>query len=125
VTTLMPLVSEVAEIPGESEVAWFNPETGKIEPLLEVPPATAPEPREQRVDPAKLRLVLAAYFDDEALRDLAGSYQLNFDLLPGADRAARVAALVSYCQEHSALWALLRDAHAAYRRRSTAAADTS
>ena len=80
--SVMPLLSDVAEIPGESDVGWYDVETGEIEPatLLEgvdlrpsgnsFPP---PEP-----DPAWLQRMILTYLDDPMVKNLAARLGVKY-----------------------------------------------
>ncbi|MBE0699296.1 MAG: hypothetical protein IH586_20425, partial [Anaerolineaceae bacterium] len=70
--SVMPLLTDVAEIPGESEAGWYDVETGEIEPAASLEgtalrpigdphPPIAPEP-------AWLHNILATYYSDEELK---------------------------------------------------------
>jgi DEAD/DEAH box helicase domain-containing protein len=73
--SMMPLLSDVAEIPGESQAGWYEIATGALEPasagedgvtIRVGAPQPPPEP-----DPDWLRRVLSVYFDPPALARLA------------------------------------------------------
>jgi DEAD/DEAH box helicase domain-containing protein len=92
--SLMPLLTDVAEIPGESALGWYDIETGVIEPSAveqaEVRPVGAPEPPPP-ADPDLLARLLALYFDEKALVVLAS----RLGLRPGDDKRSTAAALAS------------------------------
>jgi hypothetical protein len=92
--SVMPLLSDVAEIPGESLVGWYDLQTGEIEStpgsetvqLRET--GTQPPPQ---VDPAWLRRVLAVYFEDAPLARLVE----RRGAVPSGGKPALVEALLS------------------------------
>lgn len=107
--SVMPLLADVAEIPGESEAGWYNLETGEIEPVGSLEGATlrasglaqeSPPP-----DPAWLRGVLATYHPEEALQRLA--LQMEKKDLPGG-KEEQAAVLVQSCNPAKLLEAALR-----------------
>lgn len=73
--TVMPLLTDVAEIPGESQVGWYDIETGQIEAFpaegtLALRAAGDPQAA-PLIDPAWLARVLATYFSESATANLA------------------------------------------------------
>ncbi len=93
--SVMPLLSDVAEIPGESQVGWYDLQTGEIEPAvaaetIQLHASGAPEPPPQ-IDPQWLRRMLTVYFDESALDQLA---ELR-GIAPAADRPAAVETLIN------------------------------
>ena len=93
--SVMPLLSDVVEVPGESQVGWYHVETGEMEAAgglenVQLAPTgeSAPLPG---IDPGWLRRVLAAYFDEQSLVRLAE----RFGIAAQGEKPARVAALVA------------------------------
>ena len=75
--TVMPLLTDVAEIPGESQIGWYDIQTGEIEALpaeetqaLHTGDETQPVPT---IDANWLARVLATYLQESAVRRLAQS----------------------------------------------------
>lgn len=72
--SVMPLLSDVAEIPGESEVGWYDLETSVLEPApietTQVRVISSPEPPPP-VETALLRRLLALYVSEAELAELA------------------------------------------------------
>jgi hypothetical protein len=72
--SLMPLLGDVAEIPGESAMGWYDVSSGAVEPSavetaqVRVTGESAPPPA---VDPAWLARMLSVYFPESALIVLA------------------------------------------------------
>ena len=66
--SVMPLLTDVTEIPGESDLGWYDLQTGEIEPALtaetvQVRVNGAPQPP-PLVDPLWLRRILTIYFNE-------------------------------------------------------------
>jgi len=106
--SVMPLLSDVAEIPGESQSGWYNLQTGEIEPAatldaLRMQSGGAPQPP-PAVDSSWLRRMLGTYFDQAALVRLADMRGLPAS---GA-KAALVDALLKEWQPQALLDAALR-----------------
>jgi DEAD/DEAH box helicase domain-containing protein len=85
--TVMPLLSDVAEIPGESQVGWYDIVSGEIEALpvdetqvLHPGDATLPAPE---IDPDWLARVLATYLHEGAVERLA---QVAHSQAPGSEQ---------------------------------------
>jgi DEAD/DEAH box helicase domain-containing protein len=79
--SVMPLLSDVAEIPGESRVGWYDVESGVIEPASQIESAQL-QPSNETVPPPPvpqvwLRSALAIYLDNETLQRLGGRFQLE------------------------------------------------
>lgn len=93
--SVMPLLTDVVEVPGESQVGWYNVETGEVEAAGGLENARLAPTGEIEtlagIDPGWLRRVLAAYFDDASLTLLAERVGLA---ITGEERPARIAALV-------------------------------
>jgi len=108
--TVMPLLNDVAEIPGESENGWYDIETGAVEPAGPVEGAalqpdgpTQPQPAP---DPGWLRGVLATYHAEEDLQRLGA--RMKVKLPPAAAREELAAALVEACDPLPLLESALR-----------------
>lgn len=106
--SVMPLLSDVAEIPGESQVGWYDLQTGDIEPAaaeetVHLRITGAPEPAAV-VDAEWLRRMLATYFDRDALAQLAGLR----GTAPVEDKPALVKAMLVEWQPQQLLDAALR-----------------
>jgi hypothetical protein len=72
--SVMPLLSDVAEIPGESAVGWYDVESGVVEPAgqlesAHLQPDGTSQPAPQ-VPADWLNRALAIYFNDEMLMNL-------------------------------------------------------
>lgn len=93
--SVMPLLMDVAEIPGESQVGWYDIETGSVEAAATgegavLRPHGAPGQPEP-LDSAWLAHALSAYFDDEALTRLALRLAVPLDpILPKPEKIARL-----------------------------------
>lgn len=103
--SMMPLTSDVAEVPGESTVGWYEIQTGQIEPaesgeaaeLYTIGDAEpAPEPNQAWMEHA-----LAMYFDDAAITRLLERYSLSS--ISAEDRSKQILALVKVCDPASLL----------------------
>ena len=93
--SVMPLLTDVVEVPGESQVGWYNVETGEVEAAGGLENARLAPTGETEtlagIDPGWLRRVLAAYFDDASLALLA---ERVGQAITGTERPARISALV-------------------------------
>jgi hypothetical protein len=92
--SVMPLLSDVAEIPGESQSGWYDLETGEIEPfaigeIIQVQAVGAPE-LPPNVDPSWLRRVLAVNLDEDLLARLAERKGIS----PIAEKPAMIESLL-------------------------------
>lgn len=92
--SVMPLLSDVAEIPGESSAGWYNLETGELEPAAaeqaQVRPEGAPQPPAAPGE-AFLRRALAVYAGENGLPALAAC----FGVAPGSPQETIEALLQS------------------------------
>ena len=77
----MPLLIDVAEIPGESEVGAYDPATGKIDPLPEAAIGLVPAPakRSHRLDQAGIAGSLASHLEENQLISMAQELGLTID----------------------------------------------
>jgi DEAD/DEAH box helicase domain-containing protein len=105
--SLMPLLTDVAEIPGESEMGWYDVENGVIEPAEQSDAAVfGPLGRETpaaAIDPAWLSGLLATYLDEESLTQLARQQSVD----AGGDRDQRIDRLSTRCPAEDLLDAAL------------------
>jgi len=107
--SLMPLVTDVAEIPGESEMGWYDVATGTIEPAVLNyavqfgPQGTAQRPVE--IDPDWAARLLETYLDAAGLARLAGCLEVK--LKP--EKAAVIEQLLAACDPYDLLQAALTD----------------
>lgn len=106
--SIMPLLADVAEIPGESETGWYDIQTGEIQPIVQVEGAAlrAVEPAEEIPPPDMtwLRNTLATYLTDAELDRLAAIMGAK----SGRDKAALVDRLARDCDPVDLLEAALR-----------------
>lgn len=77
----MPLLIDVAEIPGESEVGTYDPATGKIDPLPEAALGlvSAPAKLTHRLDQAVIAGSLASHLDENRLLLMAQDLGLSIE----------------------------------------------
>lgn len=73
--SVMPLLTDVAEVPGESQVGWYDLQTGEVEPaaptdLLRLRPS-APAEALPALDPAWLAQALSVYTSEDVLGKVA------------------------------------------------------
>jgi|GEM_PF-5858671 len=57
----------------------------------------------QQVDVARLRQLLADYFDENELRDLCFDLRIGYDSLTGEGKTAKARELVAYCDRHGSI----------------------
>ena len=93
--SMMPLLTDVAEIPGESTMGWYDLQTGEVEPAetaegIQVRATHEIQPPAP-IAAAWLEHVLSVYFDDAALDLLAERIVV---VSPTAGRAEKVAGLM-------------------------------
>ena len=106
--SLMPLLTDVAEIPGESDMGWYDMQTGEIEPIGQVEGTAlrAVEPTGEIPPPDEtwLRNTLATYLTQAELDRLAA----RMGAASGGDKQSLVNALVRDCAPLDLLEAALR-----------------
>lgn len=78
--SVMPLITDVAEIPGETEAGWYNIQTGAIEPAgvesTQVYVSGSGEPPVE-VDEDWLQHILAVYLTSDQLTQIAVQYGIS------------------------------------------------
>jgi DEAD/DEAH box helicase domain-containing protein len=104
----MPLLSDVAEIPGESQVASYNPLTEAIEPLAESQLGLSVEPGEEtvQIEAEPIADSLSMHLEVSALTNLAEELHLAVDLQAG--RPALALEIAQVCLRESRLGDLAR-----------------
>jgi len=82
----------------ERLIAAVRSETRLIQaPKVESPARTVPtQPRRELPDLARLRQMLAKYFDESELRDLCFELSIEYDDLPGVSKGSKVREIVAY-----------------------------
>ncbi len=109
--SVMPLLGDVADIPGESQVGWYNLQTGELEAIssgdaaqLQITGEPQPAPA---VDPTWLEHILAVYFDDGSLSRLAAGLKIT---APAAtEREALIQKLLDSCPTRDLLHRALEE----------------
>jgi hypothetical protein len=116
--TVMPLLTDVVEIPGESQVGWYDVETGQIEPLPAEDAQALHLAGEQQaapqIDPAWLAKIFVTYFNDNVVARI--SLQTGVAYQTGSERVAWLLALVQEYATRGALLDLLMGVLAVYRQ---------
>lgn len=104
----MPLLADVVEIPGESQVGIYDPESGSVIPYPEVTIGLEPESGSMQsvVDVSSLSRSLSSHLDGDQLRHLAGRLRCE----AGADltREQIAGRLATQCSEAGQLVDLVR-----------------
>jgi DEAD/DEAH box helicase domain-containing protein len=101
-----PFVSQIAEIPGVSQIGLFNLDTGEIEEGL--PPGedtteseTALVLKHEHIDTEELKYVLCAHFDENDLERIMKSLSVLYNELPGDNKKERVEHFIQICEERA------------------------
>jgi DEAD/DEAH box helicase domain-containing protein len=107
--TVMPQLADVAEIPGESHVGLYYPESGVLEVIedgaAELAPIAEEAPFQPAVDAHRLASILTVHLDIAQLRRLGSEFSL--DLARVDERGDAAQALVSACVEKGGVSALV------------------
>jgi hypothetical protein len=106
--SVMPLLSDVAEVPGESQVGWYDLQTGELEAaaggeLAQMRVASKQEPLAE-LNGTWLRRVLAVYFDEAALAQLANQLGVS----EAGSKIEKIETLVTTCSSAALLDAMLK-----------------
>jgi len=118
-TACMPLVSEIVEIPGVSEIGLYNYDTGQIEELpssveIRPIPIAATQERQRRIDIEKLRFVLSHHFTESDLIAICQELDLDYLSFSGDTMEERVDTIVAHCDREGMTFQLLETAFRHY-----------
>jgi DEAD/DEAH box helicase domain-containing protein len=105
--SVMPLLTDVAEVPGESVVGWYEVDTGTIEPAESLESAQVRVSGETqpggKAEMTWLRHALSVYFDDNLLGKIAGQTGVGV----GLECAEMIEALLDRLPANDLLGAML------------------
>ncbi len=114
--SVMPLLADVAEVPGESLVGWYDVQTGAVEPaapadVLRLRPSAPPEAL-PALDADWLQKVLSVYGSGESLRGVASRVGVEDGASKdgASQKDALIERLVARCGPSELLEALLVEA---------------